>query len=113
MRRKCATISAPLGGAHDTLCGLILFARDIGGGLDLLGIFEAEFQLIDGQSLGPATEAMTLHFLDDLHQPLAASALGEDHRLQRFGIVGKIISQDRHEPDYIMRKPAPLLLHAA
>ena len=57
---------------------------------DLLDVFEAEQQLIFGQRLGPAAEAMPLQFLDDLAQPLVLAPLGEQHRLQRLGIVGQV-----------------------
>ncbi len=59
-------VSAPLAGGG----GL---ARRITGlgvrglvGLHLLDVFEGQLQLIDGQSLGPAAEAVPLHLLDDL-----------------------------------------------
>lgn len=39
-------------------------------GLDLLDLFQAQQQLVDGQALSPAAEAVTLQLLDDLAQPL-------------------------------------------
>jgi hypothetical protein len=62
----------------------------------LLDLFQAEQHLIFGQRLGTPPEAMTLQFLDDLTKPLVLHALGNQHRLQRAGIVGKSIRQDRH-----------------
>src|SRR3712207_215897 len=52
-------------------------------GFDLLDLFEREQQLIFRQGLGPAAEAMTLQFLDDLAQPLALGALGHEHPGER------------------------------
>ena len=67
-------------------------------GLGLLGLFEREQQLIFRKRLGSASEAMTLQFLDDLDEAVAANALGAQHRLERFGIVGKRVDRLRHEP---------------
>ena len=64
---------------------------------DLLDLFEPEQQLIFRQRLGAPAEAMTLQFLDDLFQPLGTGALGQQHRLQRAGIVGKRVRHDRHD----------------
>ena len=39
---------------------------------------------------------MTLHLLDDLNEALVARPLGEEHRLQLVGIVGKRLDRLRH-----------------
>ena len=55
----------------------------------LFDVFEGEQQLIGRQRLGASAEAMALHVLDDLDEPFRTNALGDQHRLQRLGIVGK------------------------
>ena len=73
-------------------------------GLHLLDVFEGQLQLIDGQGLGPAAEAVALHLLDDLAKPLGlggvGGALGQDQRLERFDILRQSIGQARHGQDY-------------
>ena len=39
---------------------------------------------------------MTLQFLDDLEKPLVADPLGNQHRPERAGIVGKRIRRNGH-----------------
>ena len=58
-------------------------------GFGLLGLFQRQQQLVLGQGLGPAAEAVALQFLDDLPQPLALGPLGQEHRLEQVGIVGQ------------------------
>ena len=62
----------------------------------LLDVFKPEQHLIFGQCLGAPAKAMALQFLDDLTQPLVLHPLGNQHRLQRAGIVGKRIRQNGH-----------------
>ena len=70
-----------------------------GVGRDLLDLFQPKQQLILGQRLGPAAEAMALQLLDDLAQPIVLGPLGEEHRLERIRIVGKRLRRDRHGRD--------------
>ena len=83
MRRLAARL-APLGWIGRLALGLA--ARR-----DLLDLFEPEQQLIFGQRLGAAAEAMTLQFLDDLTQPFVLHPLRNQHCLERAGIVRKRI----------------------
>ena len=62
----------------------------------MLDVFEPEQHLIFGQRLGAPPEAMALQFFDDLTQPFVLHPLRNQHRLQRAGIVGKRIRQNRH-----------------
>ena len=57
-------------------------------GLDLLGLLQPEQELVLGQALGPAAEAVALHRQDDLAQPLVLGPLLDEQRLERLGIVG-------------------------
>ncbi len=65
-------------------------------GFDLLDLFESKQQLIFRQGLGPATEAMTLQFLDDLAQPLALGALGHEHHLEQVRIIRESVRRAGH-----------------
>ena len=68
----------------------------------LFGLFESQQQLIGGQRLSTASEAVALHVLDDLNQPFRPDALGDQHRLQRLGIVRKRLGGcERHGCDGI------------
>ena len=58
-------------------------------GLDLLGLFQSQQELIFGQALGAAAEAVTLQSLDNLAQAFALGALFQKHHLQQAGIVRK------------------------
>jgi len=75
-------------------------------GLDLLGLFQAQQQLLDGQALCPAAEAVALQFLDDLAQPLVLGALRREHRLKRDRIVGLRLGRVAHKADSIMHSNA-------
>ena len=66
--------------------------------LALLDVFERQQQLIFRQALGAAAEAVALQLLDDLDKPSAADPLGDQHRLQRLGVVGKRLGGLRHSP---------------
>jgi hypothetical protein len=87
-----AARALPLGGG-------LLLALGLTCRLDLLGLLQRQLELLLGQALGPATEAMTLELRDDLTQPLALCPLGEQHRLEHAGIVGKGVGGGRHEAD--------------
>jgi hypothetical protein len=52
--------------------------------------------LVFRQALGATAEAVTLQVLDDLNEPLGALPLGDQHRLQRFRIVGERLDRLRH-----------------
>ena len=96
MRRKRSPVHAALGGAA---CPLGRIGRiDLGliARRDLLDVFEPEQHLIFGQRLGAPAEAMALQFFDDLTKPFVLHALGNQHRLERAGIVGKCIGQNGH-----------------
>ena len=56
------------------------FSLGLFDGNALFDVFETEKKLIFGQRLGPATEAMTLQFLDDLLEPLGPHTFGDQHR---------------------------------
>jgi hypothetical protein len=63
---------------------------------DLLDFFQTKQHLIFRQRLRAPAEAMTLQFFDDLAKPLVLCPLGNQHRLQRAGIVGKSVRRDCH-----------------
>jgi hypothetical protein len=42
---------------------------------------------------------VALQLLDDLGQPLGLGALGQEQRLQRFGVVRQWLGQHRHDRD--------------
>ena len=96
MRRKRSPVHAALGRSTCPLGRIGRIALGLAARRDLLDVFEPEQHLIFGQRLGAAPEAMALQFLDDLEKPLVADALGNQHRLQRAGIVGKSIRQNGH-----------------
>jgi hypothetical protein len=95
--RQRTTVGPTLGGARLSLSRIgLLIGFIVGRGL--LDLFKAKQQLILGKRLGPSTEPMALHLLDDLGEPLGASALGQQHRLQRRGIIRERIGRVRHDP---------------
>jgi hypothetical protein len=55
--------------------------------LHLLGLLETQKQLVDGQALGPASEAMAQQLLDDLAEPIDLGLARHQHRLQDGGII--------------------------
>lgn len=61
-----AAVRPALPGALQTLCRRCLFVLFLVGGLELLGPFEPQLQLILGKRLSSSAEAMALQFLDDL-----------------------------------------------
>jgi hypothetical protein len=92
-----ATIGLALGGARLSLsrrCSLLI---GFIAGREVLDLFKAQPQPILGERLGPSAEPMTLHLLDDLGEPLGASALRQQHRLQRREIIGERIGRVRHD----------------
>ena len=99
MRRQRSAVHPAPGGVGSALGRCRLFALGLAGGDDLVGLFQREQQLIFRQRLGPAAEAVALHLLDDLAQPLVLMTLGDQHRPQRAGIVGKSRVPDSTWPE--------------
>ena len=81
VRRQGAAVRSParralrLHGRRGLFDGLV-------SSLDLLGLLDAEKELIFGEALGPAPEAVTLHRPDDLAQPLVLGTLLGQESLQ-------------------------------
>jgi hypothetical protein len=65
----------------------------------LFDVFEGEQQLVGRQRLGASAEAMALHVLEDLDETFRADALGDQHRLQRLGVIGQCVDGRRHVRD--------------
>ena len=64
----------------------------------LLNLFEPKLELVERQALGAPAEAMALHLLQKLRQPVGARPLGQDHRLEGRRIVRKrVFVQGRHD----------------
>jgi hypothetical protein len=76
--------------------------------IELLGLFQAQQELIFGQALGAAAKAVALESLDDLAQPLALGPFLQEHRLERAGVVGKDWSGCGHEQ---IRSDPPATYH--
>lgn len=72
MGRQRSTVDAALGGAACPLGWRHRFVLGLSARRCLLDFFEAEWQLIFGQRLGPSAEAVTLQLLDDLFQSFGA-----------------------------------------
>ena len=73
--RQRASVRPPLGAPGRLLGRRGLLGLGVPGRLDLLGLLQSQQELILGQALGAAAEAVTLQGLDDLAQPLALGAL--------------------------------------
>ena len=97
VERALASVPPELARALENLA--ILVEDENAEDPDLFGLFEPQEQLAFGQALGPAAEAMTLQFLDDLAQPFVLGALGDEHRLKRERITGKMAGCFDHEAD--------------
>jgi hypothetical protein len=87
-----------------------LVLTGLGRGRDLLDVLEAQQHLFLGKRLCLPAKAMTLQFLDDLAQPLALVPLGQQHRLQRLGIIRKVIAHRQirtysRPPDDVLDAP--------
>ena len=98
MDRQGSAVPAPLGRAAFARGRIGLLVLGVRGGLSLFGLFEPEQQLILRQALGAATEAVTLHRLDDLLQPFSARPLSQDHGLEQIRIVGESLRRAGHKP---------------
>ena len=96
MAGKRSSVHPALGGSACPLGRIGRVTLGLAARRNLLDVFEPEQHLIFGQRLGAAPEAMTLQFLDDLTQPLVLHPLGNQHRLERAGIVGKRIRRNGH-----------------
>ena len=92
MRRQCSAVVAALARSfHPAFQGRVVLAG-FRTGRNLLNVLETEQHLLLGKRLCLPAKAMTLQLLDDLAQPLALVRLGQQHRLQRLGIVRKVIA---------------------
>jgi hypothetical protein len=80
-----------------TLGRIRLLVLSFRGRFSLFGFFQPEQQLILGQALGFATEAVTLHRLDDLLQPFGAGPLGQEHGFEQVRIIGEGLCRAGHE----------------
>lgn len=96
VRRQRAAVGPTSCCTRLALGWVLLLRRRLARRRFLLGILQRKLQLIFGQALGPPPEAMTLELPDDLAQPLALDPLGDQHRLEQAGIVGKSISRRDH-----------------
>ncbi len=96
MRRQRAAVRAPLLRRRRAFRRGFVLDLSRRAGLGLFDLFEREQQLIFRQRFGAAAEPVTLQFPDDLDEPLATDALGDQHRLERFGIVGERVDRLRH-----------------
>ena len=96
MGRQSAAIRATLGSARLSLGRNLLLGLGMACCFDLFRLLESEVQLILGQALGTASEAVTLQLLDDLAQPIALGTLGKQHRLELIRIVRQGCGGLRH-----------------
>ncbi|MFK4492347.1 hypothetical protein ABIA45_007425 [Bradyrhizobium sp. USDA 336] len=83
-----------------------------------MDVLETEQHLLLGKRLCLPAKAMTLQLLDDLAQPLALVPLGKQHRLQRLGIIRKVIAHRQIRaysrlPDDVLDAPDSLRRSAA
>jgi hypothetical protein len=74
-----ASVRAALRGLRLSLGRQLGLVLSFLAGCRLLDFFEAQQQLILGKRFYPPSEAMTLHLLDDLFEPLGAGALCQQH----------------------------------
>ena len=106
MRRQGAAVGAALARPFRPHRRRLRFGLGRSLRLVLLDVFERQQQLIFRQAFSAAAEAVTLHVLDDLDEPLRPLSLGDQHRLQRLGVVGKRLGGLRHDPDETMIRRA-------
>jgi len=87
-------------GARRARLGIAGLRLGLVGRLHLLDILQRQLQLVDGECLGPSAEPVALKFLDDLAQSFGfrgvGRALGDQHRLERHGVIRKGLGQGRH-----------------
>ena len=91
-----AAVGAALGGGRFPLGRHLLLGLGMTARFDLFRLLESELQLILGQALGTASEAVTLELLDDLAQPIALGTLGQQHCLELVGIIRQGVAGLRH-----------------
>ena len=70
-----------------------LVLTGLGKGCDLLDVIEAQQHLLLGKRLCLPAKAVALQLLDNLTQPLALVKRCQQHRLERLGIIRKVIAQ--------------------
>jgi len=99
VHRQRSTIGAALPGVGFALRRAAGFVAGDAFGLDLLGLLEAQQQLVDRQRLGPAAEAVALQLLDDLAQPIDLGLARRQHGLQGGWIIRKHRDRFAHEVD--------------
>jgi len=105
--RAANPVGTPLPGSSLALGRIGGLLRGEALGLDLLCLFQTQQQLVDGQALCPAAEAVALQFLDDLAQSLVLCALRREHRrLKRDRIVGQWLGRIGHKADSTMHSNA-------
>jgi hypothetical protein len=92
MRRQCSAIVAALARPFGPAFRGCLILTGLGRGYDLLDVLEAQQHLLLGERLGLPAKAVALQLLDDLPQPLALMKRSQQHRLQRLGIIRKVIA---------------------
>ena len=98
MGRQRSPVPASFGRSALALGRIGLIVLGFRGGLSLFGFFQPQQQLIFGQALGPAAEAVTLHRLDDLLQAFSAGPLGQEHGFQQVRIIGESLHRAGHKP---------------
>jgi hypothetical protein len=97
MGRQGSAVPTPLGCSQPAPGRIRLVVVSLHGGLILFGLFQPEQQLILGQALGAAAEAVTLHRLDDLLQPFSAGPLGQEHGLEQVRIIREGLHRSGHK----------------
>src|SRR5437879_1716679 len=110
MRRQCSAIDAALACALCPSFRSCLVLAGFRTGRNLLDVLETEQHLLLRKRLCLPAKAMTLQLLDDLAQPLALMPLRKQHRLQRLGIIRKVIAHRQiraysRPPDDVLDAP--------
>lgn len=90
----CSALRDPVG----LLGRCQLLGRGEASGLDLLGLFQGEKQLVLRQRLRPPSEAVALQFLDDLAQAVDLRVPRDQHRLERLGVTGELGGERSRNP---------------
>jgi hypothetical protein len=93
MRRQRSAVDAALARPFGPVFQGRLVLTSLGRGCDLLDVLEAQQHLFLRKRLCFPAKAMTLQFLDDLTQPLALVPLGQQHCLQRLGIIREVVAR--------------------
>jgi hypothetical protein len=90
--RQCSAIDAALACALRPAFRGCLVPTSLGKGCDLLDVIEAQQHLLLGKRLCLPAKAVALQLLDNLTQPLALVKRCQQHRLERLGIIRKVIA---------------------